>query len=190
MTLIVGMKEESGKVWIGSDTLGSNGSHCYTRLDPKIFVKSGYIIGFTSSYRFGQIIQHHVKFSENKKPKTDKHYKHIVGIIEAIRKKVTEYGYAKVDNNQVFGGRLLIGWKHNLFMMDSDFQYSESALNYSAVGSGYELALGSLYTTENTGMETKDRLLMALRSGSKFDPGVQEPFIIKNTNGFTELIET
>lgn len=175
MTVIIGIKEKNGDVLIGADTQASNGSYRVNRKDPKIFEQGQYVVGFTTSYRYGQIIRHQALLPEPKPGYKD--YDLICEIVESIRAKTTEFGFNKVDNNQVEGGRLLIAWHGNLFKIDDDYQYSEFQDDYFAIGSGYQFALGSLCESDGS-RNTYDRLRQALYAAYKFNPHVGKGNII------------
>jgi hypothetical protein len=56
--------------------------------------------------------------------------------------------------------------------MHSDFQLAEYKENYTAIGSGTQYALGSLYTTARTKLKPPDRLEIAIKAASYFSPSV------------------
>ena len=60
MTCIVALKE-NGKVYIGGDCAGSDQSFTHSRKDPKVFKRGKFLIGFTSSFRMGQLLMHTLK---------------------------------------------------------------------------------------------------------------------------------
>ena len=57
MTCIVAIAEKN-VVYVGADSLGSNGNKIITRKDTKIFIRKPFIFGFTSSYRMGQLLRY------------------------------------------------------------------------------------------------------------------------------------
>ena len=58
MTCIMAIETSDGNVVIGGDYLGSNGFTKGLYSVPKIFRHSNMIFGYTSTFRFGQIIEH------------------------------------------------------------------------------------------------------------------------------------
>ncbi len=102
--------------------------------------------------------------------------------IDEVRKCFEKGGYMqKEKNGDDLGGDFLVGYKNRLFRIDEDFQVGESYDGFDAVGCGRPYALGSLFTTTNSNMQTKDRILKALDVASKCSAGVCEPFIIEQT---------
>jgi hypothetical protein len=55
MTCIVGLRQ-GGKVFIGGDSAGISGWDVTVRADPKVFLSGPYAMGFTSSFRLGQLL--------------------------------------------------------------------------------------------------------------------------------------
>lgn len=60
MTCIVGWVEE-GQVWIGGDSAGVAKLDLRVRKDEKVFVSGEYVMGFTSSFRMGQLLRYTLK---------------------------------------------------------------------------------------------------------------------------------
>lgn len=63
---------------------------------------------------------------------------------------------------------------NRLFRFDPNYQVTEYVDEYTAIGSGEEIALGALAAT--VGEPTKQRIEKALLAAEKFDCGVQGPF--------------
>ena len=65
MTCIVGLVH-NGIVYIGGDSaaITIDGVQ-FLRSDPKVFIKEDFLIGFTSSYRMGQLIRFNLKIIKN-----------------------------------------------------------------------------------------------------------------------------
>lgn len=57
MTCIVALECSDGGV-IGGDFCGSNGYTYSTMVPPKVFEHSGMMFGYTSTFRFGQLLEH------------------------------------------------------------------------------------------------------------------------------------
>ena len=106
MTLIASYIDKKKVVWLCGDSLGVSGYNKTTRVDEKVFYKEGYVIGFTSSYRFGQIIRHYVNLPPI--PKKTKNHDHIIKIIELISEQLYIHHWSTETNNQRAGGQLII----------------------------------------------------------------------------------
>lgn len=181
MTAIVGLVDEkTGKIYMGGDSAGvDSGYRIQLRKDTKVFRNGPFLIGYTSSFRMGQLIRFSLR-PARRYPETDIYEYMCTTFIEGIRGVLKEGGYTKVDNNRESGGAFLVGYEGRLFEVQSDFQVAESLDNYNACGCGFELALSSLYTTKELEYEDPyERVLLALKAASRYSAGVSAPFVIE-----------
>lgn len=187
MTLIAAQMDKTGIVWMAADSLGSNSNgDRYIRKDKKIFKKDGYLIGYTSSYRMGQIIEHKAKLPEL--PLNNRGNIHIVKVIDAIAESLYNNNYTMEKDNRHYGGEFIIGWHGRLYCIQSDFQYSTTAINYMCCGAGEDFGLGALHTAQKLkGSNEIEALLYAMRAGTKHNCFVAPPFIVMNTKGYRKI---
>lgn len=178
MTCIVGITDGE-KVTIGGDSLGSSGSHCVKRLDPKIFRKGEFLVGFTDSFRMGQILMCDWEPPEQKVSEDDIFRYMVSSVIPSIRDVLKASGFAARKDEVESGGNFLIGYRGRLFEIERDYQVGENACRYHATGSGYAYAMGSLHTTSNLETSHSDRVFRALQAAEKFDATVGTPFLIE-----------
>jgi hypothetical protein len=136
MTCIVGLID-NGITYIGADSLGSDGYSKTVRNDKKLFKlqdTSNAILGFTSSFRMGQLLMYADNLIDKRdEPNIDHKYlvtKFIPNIISLFEKG----GYIKNDKGEKEGGFFLLGYRDKLYKIESDFQVGESMLNYDACG--------------------------------------------------------
>jgi hypothetical protein len=73
MTCIVGL-EHQGKVYIGADSAGVQGYNVTCRSDEKVFQNKDFILGFTSSFRMGQLLRYSFNPPTQPANKDDMHY--------------------------------------------------------------------------------------------------------------------
>lgn len=186
MTCIVGLAKD-GKVYLGGDSAGVAGLDLTVRKDKKVFKNGEFVMGFTSSFRMGQILQYDFEppsideFEANGKPRTDdvKMEYMVRKFVPALRQCFKEHGYTKIDSNRESGGTFLVGFRGRLFAIQSDFQVAESVGDYQAVGCGEAYALGSLFTKNED--EPQARLETALKAAELFSGGVTAPFNFVST---------
>jgi hypothetical protein len=99
MTCIVGLID-NGKVWMGGDSAGVSGLDVTVRKDPKVFKNGDFLIGYTSSFRMGQLLR--FKFNPPKyyaeQHNNDEYQYMCTDFIEAIRICLKAGGYSKVLN--------------------------------------------------------------------------------------------
>jgi hypothetical protein len=131
MTCVAGMIQ-GGKVYIGADSCGSNGHIYSVRKDPKVFTNGKYVIGYTSSFRMGQLLMFNNLPKYSKKKDGDEFKFMVCKFVPAIRAIFKEGGYSKISSNEESGGCFLVGFRGRLFQIESDFQVAESSTGYDA----------------------------------------------------------
>ena len=182
MTCIIGLEHE-GSIYIGGDSAGVAGSSIYTRADEKVFIHSNkMIMGFTSSYRMGQILRYSFNIPDHDPRISD--MKYLVDVFtNKVRECFKDKGYGGTNDDGDIGGCFLLGYNGNLYTIDSDFQVGLQYINYNAVGYGSDLALGSMHTTHQYDIEPEERITLALDAASCFNMGVAAPYTILKLEG-------
>ena len=181
MTCIVGIVD-NGTVYIGGDSAGVSNNFLTIRNDAKVFYNHGAVFGFTSSFRMGQLLRY--SFMPPKRHYDDDLMEYMCTIfVDTLRTTLKKGGYAKKEHEVESAGTFLVGIHRQLFEIDSDYQVGQISGGYSAVGSGREPAMGSLFTTQNLDVNLlpHDRVFMALRAAQAFNSCVREPFRIVDT---------
>lgn len=183
MTCIVGLVDND-RVYIGGDSAGVAGYGLMIRADKKIFKNGNFIMGFTSSFRMGQLLNFKLKtpalFNGDGTEKEIYEYM-VTDFVDEVRRCLRDGGYAENKSGVESGGTFLVGHKNRLFEIESDYQVGESINGVMAVGCGDDLALGSLYTTGTMDLKPEERIKLALEAAEKYSAGVQRPFYIMNT---------
>lgn len=174
MTCVVGFVE-NGIVYLGADSQGTGGNSKVTRLDKKVFHRGPFVLGFTSSFRMGQLLQYSLHVPEHPKGMDDHQFMSTI-FIDAVRKCLSDGGFARTDSGVESAGNFLAGYNGVLYQVESDFQVGISAEPYDAVGCGSDLALGAMHATLDCDGEPYARLEAALEASAKFSSGVGPPF--------------
>jgi ATP-dependent protease HslVU (ClpYQ) peptidase subunit len=177
MTCIVGISR-GGKVWLGGDSAGVDGSHNLSVVtQPKVFRKGEYLIGYTTSFRMGQILEHSVSLPDP--PSNDEAlFSFMVSqVVEVVRSAFCQAGFSSVINNSHSGGTFLIGVKGRLFSVRDDFAVIEDSSGVAACGCGAAYALGAMVATP-TVASVKYILTAGLKAAAKLSSGVVAPFHI------------
>lgn len=180
MTCIVGYVE-NGNVWIGGDSAGVGGYSLQIRADEKVFKKEDMVFGFTSSFRMGQIIRSCLQIPEQSSKKTDYDYL-CSDFIDKLIACFKDKEYATIKDSKVKGGVFLLGYKGNLYNIESDFQVGKVFKNYNACGCGFDLALGALHALEDSKLTPEQKIIKALEAADEFSAGVRPPFNIVSLN--------
>jgi ATP-dependent protease HslVU (ClpYQ) peptidase subunit len=144
MTCIVGI-EHDGKVYMGGDSAGASGWDIKNISCKKVFVKDHLIIGYTWSWRMGQIIE----FAEDIPCLTDEFkkdgYAYLVkSFVPYIRKLFKDEGFSTIKDNFETGGNFLVGINGKLYEIQQDFSVLRSTDGFAAVGCGANYALGAM----------------------------------------------
>lgn len=176
MTCIVGIKHEE-KVYIGGDSLGSAGYSKTVRSDEKVFKKSDMIFGFTSSYRMGNIIRYCLSIPQRPEDIDDMTYL-VAHFIPALICSFSSNGYLQKKNEQHSGGTFLLGYRKELYKIDTDFQVGKSVLNYDACGCGEDYAKGALHVANLYQYTPEQKIELALKAAEEHSGGVGGPFTI------------
>lgn len=180
MTCIVGaIDKKTGTVYIGADSAGTGGTSLRLRKDPKVFIRKPFIMGFTTSFRMGQLLMSDERFSIRQQKENESDYDYMVSaFIPAIQALFEKGGYLVVKDKVQSGGTFLVGYKGHLYSIHDDFQVGEHLDDYNSCGCGENYAIGSLYSTEKTSMPTAERVYEALEAAEHNCSGVRRPFNI------------
>jgi len=175
MTCIVGIQTDNGVV-LGGDSSGNAGWVRMHRADPKVFVNGAYAIGFTTSYRMGQLI----RYADLPKPldRVDEDLNRFMAtdFVDGVRQALKDGGFAKKDAEREEGGTFLAAVSGRLYRIESEYQVGWSLDGYEAAGCGWEIAMGALHATRTLKAET--RVTRALEAAAHHSSGVCAPFRI------------
>jgi len=174
MTCIVGL-ELNNEVWIGGDSAASNGWRIHATRLKKVFKHGRFLIGYTTSFRMGQLLQYSLTIDSQKKTQDSLEYM-VTTFIDGVRKCLKDGGFAKVENGVEEGGGFLVGYRGRLYTVDIDFQVNMSRDGFGAVGCGADFALGNLLETKT--LNPKKRLKRALKAAGHFSTGVCGPYYV------------
>lgn len=193
MTAIAGLVHE-GRVYIGCDSLSSNPT--YHRKDvvtnPKVFELSAppygsgpVLIGYTSSWRMGQLLKHKLTLPDVMHADDPMDYL-IVHFVEAVRQTLKTGGYAEMENGVERGGTFLVGYGGRLFTVQGDYSVLESVDGFDACGSGGSQVKAVLHATREMKLKPEARITLALESAAAHNVTVQGPFTVKSVGPAVE----
>lgn len=189
MTCIVGMVDR-GTVYIGGDSASVAGwTSRVTRL-PKVFRRGPFLIGYTTSFRMGQLLQHMLQVPlQKERDGAAAALGHanmrfmVTTFAESVRQLLKERGVAKIEANAESGGQFLVGYRGHLYSVQQDFQVNEMADGFDAVGSGAEYALGAMAAmrgVSRASLPPAARLRRALGVSAHFNMAVSPPFYVRS----------
>jgi len=183
MTCVVGLVE-NGVGYIGVDSLGSNNFTKTIREDSKVFKMKDTdkgIIGYTSSFRMGQLLQYAGGLVDKRDEPNINHEYLVTKFIPNIRNLFSSQGYERNNSGEAQGGSFLLVYDDKLYHIQSDYQVGIPVDGYDACGSGEYHANAALFATEGLDMKPEERIVLALRAAQKFVTSVEAPFHIMNT---------
>ena len=136
MTLIVGYVDEFGNGHMASDSNGVDVTYHskQERASSKIFKNGPFLIGYTSSFRMGQILEYCFEppvVSDKTISNLAYMVKHFIPEVIRIFK---EHNY--MLDSEKSGGEFLVYYNGSLFSIFSDFQVAEGINMFNACGSG------------------------------------------------------
>jgi len=187
MTCIVAVSD-GRTVVIGGDSAATGENELRLRADRKVFCTGGYAIGFTRSYRMGQILRYGVDYPSPPREGSAEELERfmVVEFVEAVRRAFTEKGFAKKarrgsgewsEEGQEVGGLFLVGVAGEIFEIREDFYVGRPAKPYSAVGFGATAALGALHALESQRtLSLRERAHQALAASEEYCSAVRGPF--------------
>lgn len=178
MTCIVGLVHKN-RVYMGADSAGVDGLRLSLRADRKIFTLNDgkIILGFTSSFRMGQILQYQLKITAPD-PESDIDKWIHTEFVESVREVMGKYGFRSKKDERESGGTFLLGMFGRLFCVYDDFQVAVSQYPFNSCGCGVDIANGSLFSTQGSNIDPKRRIILALEAASSFSAGVRKPFVL------------
>lgn len=171
MTCIVGLVDK-GTVYIGGDSAGVAGLSISIRVDEKVFHNGPFIIGFTTSFRMGQLLRYKFNPPVQTVHQGDMEYM-VTSFIDTARSCFKDNGFGDKE-----GGTFLVGYRSKLYTINGDFQVGIPADTYDAVGSGSDLALGAMFANAKVKLTPEKRITQALEAASYFNAGVSAPYRI------------
>lgn len=172
MTCIIGCKR-NGKVYLGGDSIGISGLDATPRADTKVFVRDGLAIGYTSSFRLGQLLRFSLVIPPI--PQGMDLYQYMVTLfVDGVRDCGKKGGYASKHDEVEEGGTFIVGTRGRLFTIQDDYQVAESLRPYESVGCGSSYALGAMAATHLK--DPAKAIRKALEVAAEFSAGVRPPF--------------
>lgn len=178
-------------VVLGSDSAGVGGHEMRLGAEPKVFRAGSYAIGFTTSFRMGQILRYETALPEPPpRCSPDEMERFIVTeFIPTVRKSFSDHGFAKTarftssgdanvtEEGQAVGGLFLVGVAGQIFEIRQDYHLARPVAPYAAVGAGAAVALGALHALEAVpNLSLRDRATKALEAAEAYCTVVRGPF--------------
>lgn len=177
MTCIVGLVHDN-TVYLGGDSAGTAGWDMTVRSDPKVFRNGPFLIGYTTSFRMGQLLRFRFQPPPHHPPEMDDLEFMATAFVDGVRQCFKDYGYTKIDSSREEGGAFLVGYRGRLYSVGSDFQVGVPADPFDAAGCGDQVARGAMFV-QSPDTDPRKRITAALMAAERFSAGVRGPFVIE-----------
>lgn len=174
MTCIAGYIDDLGNVWMGCDSY--YGDNITMNLSKMFYNNGNMLLGYAGISGTHRLLKYKLNIPEKPTHTNDEEYMSTI-VVDAIIKcfKDNEYNLAPNEYHERYDGRILIGYKGSLYVIDSSF-FVYKCPKYGAIGSGEESALASFFTTKDN--DPKEIIKTALGAATRYAAGVAPPFTI------------
>ncbi|EPE1232315.1 TPA: hypothetical protein NV937_000781 [Escherichia coli] len=143
--------------FIAGDKLGSNGFTKAVQTEPKVFekefiklnedglsrTKEVMALGYTTSFRMGQLLNYNLTLPEQVAGETFSQYL-VLKVIPIIRQMFKDEWGARDASQDVGGGQFIILHNHTIYEVQEDFSVLQPKTQITAVGSGTYHAIASM----------------------------------------------
>lgn len=154
--------------FIAGDKLGSNGFTKAIQTEPKVFekefiklhedgltrTKEVMALGYTTSFRMGQLLTYNLVLPEQAPNETFPQYL-VLKVIPLIRKMFKDEWGSRDASQDVGGGQFIILHNHTIYEVQEDFAVLQPKTSITAVGSGTYHAIASMEAYSEVEKETK-----------------------------------
>jgi hypothetical protein len=181
VTCVVGVVDPGVGVTLGADSCSGGGDASTSILTPKLYKLSPFVaFGFTTSWRFGQILGHHLQINAGCPP--DPFEWVVAEFVKAMREALDEHGHLKKENSREEGGSLLVAVADRLFGVVDDFGVVEYG-QVDACGDGFAAATGAMRAAKKISpeMEATEVAKIGLIVAAQTRAYVRAPFNYETT---------
>lgn len=175
MTCIVAIRGDKG-VLMGADSCAAVGNFAGIVATPKVAKVGSYLIGYTSSFRMGQLL--HFALSTNKPHPDQDLFWHLVNdFIPSFRRVMRDGGAITTKDGADIGGQFLLAHGTRLFGVNADFSVLEYREDFWAVGCGTGWAMGAMFAMKDSKKPTaRERAEVALKAAATYSGWVKPPY--------------
>jgi ATP-dependent protease HslVU (ClpYQ) peptidase subunit len=178
MTCIVAI-EDGDRVWMGCDSQDTWGGHKLPMLSRKVFSVGEWLIGVAGQSRVADVLE--LAFQAPKRARGISNRQYLVMVfIPTLISTLEQHGalVTAEDGSNSMEATMLMARGGECYAVSDDYSVGRIT-EYYAIGSGGDLALGSLHSTE--GEPAECRILLALEAAIKYDAGCGNPTHIVQT---------
>jgi len=157
MTCIVAFRNKEKNIILAGDKMGSDSFTSMISKVPKVFTNDDFAIGYTSSFRMGQLLQHVWLPPQRKVDQSTDNYLYS-DVTASLRKMFKENGFGDDDTNE-FGNFIMI-YEDRILEMQDEMSFLEHETDIVSVGAGCYHATAAMqllldYESDNETILTK-----------------------------------
>lgn len=179
MTCIVAIKSKN-KVYMGCDSASSSGDSITIRSNHKVFTSHNMIFGTCGSARQRQLLKYSLKLPPQNSKVEDMQYM-CTTFISSVQKCFEKGGFEMVQSKKRWGATFMVGYKGEIYCIESDYHIGIPSKKYHTIGSGTPWAMGSLFSLEQNQIGNSiEKIKTSLAAAAEFSQTVSGPFIIKS----------
>ena len=183
MTCIVALRVPQHCVWIAGDSGAFKEDEISQRVNEKVFYNGDFLIGFSGSFRVGQLIRYSFMPPPVKFPGDIMKY-FVIDFVDALKDCLRSKGNLKTNEagEEIHDCDIIVGYKDKVVSIESDFNIGDPLDNYMAIGSGALYALGAITVLDElSNITAEQKVLKALFASEKYSPSVLQPFVCLRT---------
>lgn len=178
MTAIVAVEGPSS-VWLGGDAAATWPDHSrQTLTSEKVWRHGEWAFGSCGSLRLLQLLRHVLVVPQAPDSVDDLDRFIVTDFIDAVRATLLDAGVTQSKDGveTMDESDFVVALRGRVYTVQGDFSVVRSSLGYAATGSGIDLALGSLYSTQS--LSPRTRIRKALEAAAMHNASVAPPFTI------------
>lgn len=148
MTVIVGLVGKKGVLIAGDSQYSDDWNKRMGAQAKTGTLHDTVAYGYCGSGRFGQLLDYHMDSLDPPPLTVDEHRWTVRDFIPFLRDVTEVHGHLHIHHNvETFGpSAFLLGVRRRLFAIYEDFSVDEHVMPYESVGSGAEVAIGSIHS--------------------------------------------
>lgn len=154
-----------------SEVSDADSGQTLSMLTPKVAINGKYLIGACSSVRVINVLHHCTLPEPSGNLDRFMATTFAAAMADALERSPGGSTAEKIDEDT----DIIVGVHGRLFVFGDDYSCFEPASDYTAVGSGYGAAMGSLFTSEDFDITSQRRVTLAVEAAAYSSIGVREP---------------
>jgi hypothetical protein len=188
MTLLFGILDNDGEVYLASDSCASDGNETIESYgNEKVFRNGDFVMGVTGSFRIMNILKYIFVHRSYDEEEWDSSFDYMVRSFVPSLMKCLRSNKALIDDKFVksMDSSILVGFKNNLFVIDTDFHVGTySWTKFICVGTAAPAAQGALMTCFYENKDVMESIDYGINASLTFSKTVKGPFHVINTLNF------